>query len=114
MGNPISISTSSTTTTSKVAALDSMGDKTTSFSLTLSSSQGSATATVQGTLDDPMLVSAANQVWADLTSAIGLSSAGVLTSSIFSVTGPFAALRSNATAQSSTSLVLRILQGMGG
>jgi hypothetical protein len=113
MGNPILITTSSTGLTSKVAALDWRAEKWTNFSLTLSSSQGSATATVQASLDDPMLVSSTSQVWTDVSSAIGLSSAGVLTSSIYSLTGSYAALRSLATAQSSTSLQLRILQGVG-
>jgi hypothetical protein len=110
MGNPILITTSSANLTSGVAALDWRVENPTSFSLTLSSSQGSATATVQATLDDPMRVTSSAIVWQDVSSAISLSSAGALGSSILVLSGAIAALRSVATAQSSASLQLRVLQ----
>jgi hypothetical protein len=67
----------------------------------------SNTYTVEGTLDDLSQTPAANVAW------FALSSATTANSSINVFSGPIAGIRLNASAISSATLTLRVLQGIG-
>ena len=103
MGMPIQVTLSSSGI-SRAVNLDWMSGKFTSWSVTGS---GTFTYTVEAALDDLQQTPAANVVW------LPLSSAQTANSSINIVGGPLAGIRLNASAMSSATLTLRILQGIG-
>jgi hypothetical protein len=104
MGMPVLVSLSSVGT-SRPINLDWGAAPRTSFTVTGSSS-GSFTYVVEGAIDDLQLVPSANVAWT------ALSSATTANSSLNLYSGPLAAIRLNASAISSASLTLRILQEM--
>jgi hypothetical protein len=105
MGMPILVTLSSVGISREVN-LDWAAGKPISFSVTGSSS-GTFSYTVEGALDDLQQVSSANVAW------LPLSSATTANSSINTFSGPLAGLRVNASAISSATLTLRVMQGIG-
>jgi hypothetical protein len=103
MGSPVLITLTSAGI-SRAVNLDWMASKFTSWAVAGSSS-GAFTYTVEGTLDDLQLSAA--PFW------FSLSSATTANSSINIFGGALGAIRLNATAVSSATLTLRILQGIG-
>ena len=115
---PVVITASSTASlgASTSVVCDWVVDNPVSVMVTMGSSQGSVTFTVQATLDDLMTSSARFNItpsFSDVSSAIALSSGGVIVSSIVNIANPIAAVRINTTAQSSTSVLMHVLQGIG-
>jgi hypothetical protein len=106
MGMPVT-TTLSSVGTSRAVNLDWMSGRYVSFAVTGSSS-GSFTYTVEATLDDIQQTPAASVTWFTLS-----SSAFTANSSINLFQGPLGAIRANASAISSATLSLRILQGIG-
>jgi hypothetical protein len=105
MGMPMLV-TLTTSGIGRAVNLDWMSGKRTSFSVTGSSS-GTFTYTVEGALDDLSQTTAANVAW------FALSSATTANSSLSIFSGPLGGIRLNASALSSATLTLRILQGIG-
>lgn len=103
MGMPTTVTLSSVGV-SRHVNLDWMSGQYTSFAVTGSSS-GTFTYTAEATLRD--LQSSAALVW------FALSSATTTNSSLNIVLGTIAAIRVNASAISSATLTLRVLQGIG-
>lgn len=106
MGAPIT-TTLSSVGTGRAVNLDWMSGRYTSFAVTGSSS-GTFTYTVEGALDDLQQIAAASVTWFTVN-----SSAFTTNSSINLYQGPLAAIRVNASAISSATLTLRVLQGIG-
>jgi hypothetical protein len=104
MGMPVLVSLSSVGT-SRPINLDWGAAPRVSFSVTGSSS-GTFSYVVEGAIDDLQLVPSANIAWT------ALSSATTANSSLNLYSGPLAAIRLNASAISSASLTLRVLQEM--
>lgn len=102
MGMPVLTSISSVGT-SRPVNLDWGDAPRVSYSVTGSSS-GTFSYVVEGTLDDLQLISSANTAWT------ALSSATTANSSIYLYSGPLAGIRLNASAISSATLTLRVLQ----
>ena len=104
MGMPTSVTLSSVGTSNAVDT-DWMASKPVTWLLTFASTTMTGDATVQYTLDQS---SASTRVWFDGSSHI---SAPTAVSTWW--TGPMAGLRISSTAISSSSMTLRVLQGIG-
>lgn len=102
---------------SNYVAADWIGSKPTTVAVSLGSTTMTTDFTIQYTLDDLQLV--ASPVWFSISSEIGSSAthfssaaadAGVTVGLLY----PVAALRISSTAMSSSSLTMRVMQGVGG
>ena len=112
--------TSASTTTSTPVALNWIGGKPTTVSLSFSSSLQVADTTIQYTLDDIQRVSSASVQWLPVTSSAGSSTVAHYATTTYFDTGvtlsflnPIAAVRLGSTAISSGTVYLRVLQGEG-
>jgi len=106
MGNPV-LTQLSSVGTGRPVNLDWMAAKYVSFAVTGSSS-GTFTYTIEATLDDFLQTASSLAVWFALSTA-----ALTANSSINLYQGPLAGIRLKASAVSSATLTLRILQGIG-
>lgn len=103
--------------TSNSVAADWIGSKPTTIAVSLGSTTMTADFTIQYTLDD--LQRSTSPVWFALSSEIGSSaqhfSAAVADTGVtVGLLYPVAGLRLSSTAISSSSLTLRVIQGIGG
>lgn len=105
MGMPVQVTISSSTT-SRAINLDWMSSPPVSYAVTGSSS-GTFTYTVEGTLNDLTQNPPAAANW------FAISSATTTNSTVGFFQGPLAGIRLNASAVSSASLTLTVLQGIG-
>lgn len=113
-------STFSLPATSNIVAMDRVGGKPSTVSLTWSSSTATTDATVQYTLDDPMRVSSSLVVWLFVASSAASSTVGHYGSSTFFDTGvtlaflnPVAAFRLGSSTLSAGNAVMKVVQGEG-
>jgi len=88
--------------------------KTTTVQLSATSVSSATNLTIQFTLDDPTTTPAPTVTWADLSSAIAVSSAATLSGGlIYTVLSPLGGLRLNSSAISGT-FTLKALQSITG
>lgn len=106
MAMPVSVTLSSAGT-SRAVNLDWMSGKSVLASVTFGSTSMTAGYTIQTTLDDLQTIASSLVVWVDG------SSLTTATSTNFSFIPSPAGIRINSTGVSSSSLVLRVTQGIG-